>query len=207
VVGWGEQPRHGTQLIKPLTAKYYEANLEPWLSRVLNRDDGQLDWRRPFTEAFPHRAILFPVAFDIPEQVFANLSKASAKDEEFVLSWLDRFFSESEPIQMDWSLSSADYEEYRRAASVPVDQALYSLSANWAIVLTDEYGVVGTASPLTLAAIEEAAGQLADPWQFILEVKSVGMREGFAVSESWTTELLKHVLGPTRAAELIHEAS
>jgi hypothetical protein len=192
-------------VIKQLSNEHYHAHLDPWLSRVLNRDENGLDWRRPFTEELPHRAILYPLAFAVPKPLFEELRRLSL-DEPFVLSWLERF-TDPEPIEMDWSITGDDFEEYRQVASDPVDQVLYSPSGDWAMVLTDEYGVVGSALSSVLSAVEEVAGPLADPREFIEEVRAAGAREGFAVSESWAKELLDHVLGRTRAAELVDEAS
>jgi hypothetical protein len=55
---------------------------------MLNRSEGEVDWRRPFTDKLPYRVILAPVSFQVPESLFRRFSELDASSKEFFLSYL-----------------------------------------------------------------------------------------------------------------------
>src|SRR4051794_8106999 len=107
-------------MTEALSNEHFLRRLKPVLSRIVNSDGDDVDWRTPFTSALPHRLLLAPLS-TLPAPVFEALAGASG---EVILSALERF-TEPRPIPMDWVFSPEDFEEYERLARVPVAQVVF----------------------------------------------------------------------------------
>src|SRR5436190_1549477 len=154
-------------MIEPVSTDYFEERLNPLLNQMLWRPNDEVDWRRPFSEQLAFRLILSPTAFDVPGPVVTRLGADDISSEGFALSNLTRFPG----VANDWIVTGADLDGYRAVITVGIEHVLYSPRGKWAVLANEEYAVVGCASSSVRDAINEAAGEFADPGRFVAQVR------------------------------------
>lgn len=196
-------------MVVSMSEQEYRRELEPAFTSIFQSID---PFGEPFRDRIAHRLLLWPVGFALDDAELAAVMDAVRAEGEtsFCVSFLERPDEDESPKSdadarpWHWHIPLEQANEYR-ALTLPFENALYSPSGKWGIMISHEQhaAVGGDQRFLQTLLNHRAIAAKSSPGRFLEYWQDAHTNWGAEVK--WVPRLLDHIYGQDQAHRLMVE--
>jgi len=191
--------------MKQLTERYFQEKLSKVFARVFESND---PFNNPFNPGIHHRAILYPVAYqlEMTELQAIAIAAQAVGDDGFYFSVMERSDELEHVYPWHWYISLNSLEDYYTLSHPFVlENALYSPEGKWGIMISHEqHAVIGGSNLFLDTLIYHFPGSPEEHLEAFLDTwKANHLRVGTNID--WISNLLTHIYGVREAKRLLSQ--